>query len=378
MAYHGLSAVRSEQLLSRDFGAQMRVPNPAATVAGAGRVMRYVGDFRALVRTSRRGVEVVSSNVPLRAAADGGAKRPVDLSLRSAGGLFVAVNPVERVSIAKQLAGGVTVGPDGIRVTLQGTHVSGTSMGGQSIFYAGVGPDEDASIAPRIKGAEFSTVLRSRLSPQQIVYRLSLPAGASLAQSGGGAVITRAGEVIAQVPAPTAVDAQNSFVPVWMRVSNNELVLSIPHRSREVAYPIYTDPRIITYGVKRNTRGWGFYTCETSEITPGPAEGGTCQGESKGGPMIDGPESGVLTAPEGDYGYDEIEEWSPGTQDCEERMKVKPGLIECFLGLRGTLVLAVCRVVLVWARQKTARAESRRNQIRGSQHHAGRMGPERS
>jgi YD repeat-containing protein len=315
MAYHGLAAVASERLLQRDFGSRLRGANPAATVARAGKLMRYVGDYRALVRTPRKRVEMIASTVPL-VASSGGSERPVDLSLRSAGGAFAAVNPLERVTISRRLGGGVAVGSEGIRVLAEGADVSGTVVAGQSVFFANVGPDEDVSVEPRLEGADLSTVLRSRLSPQQVVYRVALPAGATLTGHAGGAIVARAGRVIAEVPAPTAVDAQDSFVPVRMQVAGDRLVLSVQHGSREVAYPILVDPRIVTYEVKTGTRGWHYLSCEAEH--GGPDEAGSCEGEATRGPALAAPNPGTLIAPAADYGHGEVTEWITAQQRLEE------------------------------------------------------------
>ena len=78
-------------------------------------------------------------------------------------------------------------------MTLEGASVSGSEVGGQSVFFGGVASDADAVVAPTLGGAEFFVVLRSCLSPERLRYRLSLPAGAVLRAGAGGAVVSRAG-----------------------------------------------------------------------------------------------------------------------------------------------------------------------------------------
>ena len=55
IAFHGLSARAAGDLLSRDFGSTVAAAstNPAVSIARAGRVVRYLGDDRAVVRTAR-------------------------------------------------------------------------------------------------------------------------------------------------------------------------------------------------------------------------------------------------------------------------------------------------------------------------------------
>lgn len=243
MAFHGLAAGASERLLVRDYGSVLSgvSGNPAASAAHLGRIVRYLSDYSALVQT-RRGVQVETSTVPLRVADGTAGKSPVDLRLAVSGNAFAPARPLAGVSIAKDSGGGVAVGSDGMRLTLRGADVAGRTVGGQSVFFPGVARDMDAAVAPALSGAELFTVLRSRLSPQEIRYRVAVPAGAILSGAAGGAVISRAGRALARVPAPVARDAQGSPVPVRMRVVGGELLLDVAHRSRDVAYPVLVDP----------------------------------------------------------------------------------------------------------------------------------------
>jgi RHS repeat-associated protein len=257
MEFHGLSRGRSQQLLVRDYGEQLAgaSANPAASIADEGRIVRYLSDYKAVVKTAD-GFELKTSTVPLRVAGSGGVKGPVDLGLVSKGGGFAPARPLAAVSIARDSAGEATVGSDGLGMTLEGSTVSGSEVGGQSVFFGGVASDTDAVVAPRIDGAEFLAVLRSRLSPEHLRYRLSLPAGAVLRADGGGAVVSRAGSVLAQIPAPTARDAQGVVVPVEMSVVGDELLLTIQHRSSDLAYPLLVDPTLVT--VTNSSEGWTF------------------------------------------------------------------------------------------------------------------------
>jgi YD repeat-containing protein len=303
----------AQRLAQRDFGSRLDATNPAVAVAQAGKLIRYEGDYRALVRTSERRMQIITSTVPLRSSMGDGTLRPVDLALRPRDGAFVAANPLQPVSISRRLEGGVTLDSAGLRIMLVGANVSASvAANGQSAFFGSVNPDEDASVSSTLDGAELSTVLRSRLSPQQIAYNVILPPGAALTQRGAGAVVTRSGRVLASIPAPEALDAQNSVVPTTMQVlAGHELLLDVPHRSLDVAYPLLVDPRII---VTRRSLGWHFFH----------------EGHS-GSPQIEGPEPAVLKAPAGaQYGPGEIKEFTPAEQDFEEKIAACPecGLVE--------------------------------------------------
>jgi RHS repeat-associated protein len=257
MRFHDLTGADAKRLLGREYGSALSAAsaNPAASIARSGRIVRYLGDYRAIVRTAH-GLELKVSSVPLRVAAKDGAERPVDLALTPKAGGFAPATPVTPVSIGQDSDGGVAIGSDGLRVTLEGADVTGDSMGGQSVFFPSVGRDMDASVAPTLTGAELFALLRSRLSPEQLRYRVTLPAGAVLRSVAGGAVISRSSTTLARIPSPSARDAQGVQVPVRMRVAGDELVLSVEHRGLQVAYPVLVDPSVVT--ITKSAEGWAF------------------------------------------------------------------------------------------------------------------------
>ncbi len=274
MAFHGLRANAAHTLLLRDYGSVLAAAgaNPAASIARTGSIVRYVGDYRAVVRT-KRGLEVETSTAPLRVNSGGGDGRPVDLGLDAGASAFVPANPLVGLSIARDSGGGVEIGSYGLRVALEGASVPGSSSGGQSAFFAGVGADTDAVVTPTLRGAELFSVLRSRLSPEQLRYHVTLPAGARLQETAGGAVVSRGGAVLARISSPSARDAQDSPVPVQMRAAGNDLVLTVEHRGREVAYPVLVDPEI-TITVTDNAGGWTFTQPGVGGLKGTPPGGG--------------------------------------------------------------------------------------------------------
>jgi YD repeat-containing protein len=160
-------------------------------------------------------------------------------------------------------------------------------------------------VTPTIRGVELSAVLRSKLSPQRIGYRLVLPQDAALVSRGASAAVERHGVVLASIPPPTAFDAQHTPVSAAMRVRGNELTIVVLHRSQDVAYPLMIDPRVITYNVTSTIPYWEF----AAERDAGSHESAD--------PEIDGPEPGVLTAPEANWGKGPCEE-------CVEEPYLRP------------------------------------------------------
>jgi len=65
------------------------------------------------------------------------------------------------------------------------------------------------------------------------------------------------GGPLARIGAPFAVDAQGTVVPVALLVKENTVTLDFPHRSMDIAYPLFIDPEI-------EENWWGF--ADTSKL----------------------------------------------------------------------------------------------------------------
>ncbi len=128
--------------------------------------------------------------------------------------------------------------------------------GARSVFFGRVERDTDAVVTPTVGGVDLSMLLRSRMSPEQFRYRVALPPDATLQGVDGGAIVSRDGVALARIPAPSARDSEGSPIPTSMLVVGNELVLKIPHRKRDVAYPLLVDPEFVT--ISEDTDLWGF------------------------------------------------------------------------------------------------------------------------
>ena len=230
--------------------------NPAASIARGGHVVRYLDDHRAVVRRGGK-LLLETSTTPLRIKSPSGIERPVDLRLVPASNAFTPTNSIVPLSIGSQITEGVAVGSDGLRVIPETGSATGVPVAGLSVFYPNAGPDMDVVAAPTVNGAELFATLRSRMSPEQLRYRVVLPAGAMLGPDGaGGAVVSRAGVTLARIPAPSARDAQDSLIGVTMEVVGDELVLDIPHRSESVDYPVLVDPEVVDI---TESSSWTFY-----------------------------------------------------------------------------------------------------------------------
>jgi hypothetical protein len=194
MAFHRFSAVASQGLLARDFAHELHVAGRSPVHMGvlADRPVRYLSTYKAMIR-GPRGPQFVYSSVPLLAGSPG-RRRPVDLGLGATPGGFAPRNPVRKVSIARTLAGGVALWSSGLRVYVGGRDVTGTEMAGRRVFFADTAQDTDSGVQPTLSGVELFAVLRSRMSPEKLVYRFALPSGAVLRPEDGRVmVVHRAG-----------------------------------------------------------------------------------------------------------------------------------------------------------------------------------------
>lgn len=133
MAFHDLGAGRSGSLLESDYGHVLAGvgSNPAASLAGVGQVVRYLGRNRAVVRTPH-GLMLETSTVPLRVPTSLRSEAAVDLGLVRRGGAYMPVQPLAALSIASDSHGGVSVGDDGLRIAMAGAESKGSQLGAES------------------------------------------------------------------------------------------------------------------------------------------------------------------------------------------------------------------------------------------------------
>jgi RHS repeat-associated protein len=285
--YRGLAAGAARALLQARFGAFLRGvgASPAASVAAAGHVVAYRNNYSAVVVATGGRELYETSNVPLR--TDSG---PVDLQLVERRNGFVAVRSAAALSLASSLAGGALVGP-GVRFVLEGTDTRGALTGDNAVFYPDVAADTDASVTPTADGVDLSAVLRSPASPEVLRYRVELPEGFTLRASGGLAVVYRGPSAVLTIMAPVARDAQSTAVPVTMSVSGDELILTVPHRSLDVDYPVLVDPQV---QVVWNS-SWRFDSYAPSGMMSSPSAG-VIVAKNTSWPAITGPGTSPYSA----------------------------------------------------------------------------------
>ncbi len=246
------------------------------------RITGYLTDNAASVDVGGRPA-VVESSEPIAVQTSSGRRQPIDLALNDTGSSFQPAISIASASIPKRLGAGVSLPGVGVSVTpvdAQGVALGGSegAANGVSVLYANTQADSDTLVKPTTSGFEADTVLRSVDSPQQLFFRVGLPAGAKLVQArdGSGSVeVVKEGAVIATVLPAGAQDAAGASVPVSMSVSGDTLVLSVADQTAEYQYPIEVDPTFLEEkftesGSKRSN--WQWETSNTSRFASKPTE----------------------------------------------------------------------------------------------------------
>jgi hypothetical protein len=212
---------------------------------------------------------LVVSDTPLR--NDDGEIVAGELTTTSGG--FEPAAPLAEVELPDMAAGEVVFEEVDVSFGFEGADPSQGRLisaaegdGKEMVFFANTATDTDTAITYNAFGIETFTYLRSERSPETVSLDYTLPGGAELSKTpDGGAVITGSGgEVLVSVFPPYAVDAQGSFVPMSLSVEGESLVMDVPHRGRDFAYPIMVDPvqhvrDWWTNGSGAGYEGWSFH-----------------------------------------------------------------------------------------------------------------------
>jgi YD repeat-containing protein len=255
-AYEGLSAGESEALAEEVMPTLIDDPEggPPKLPADMSRT-GFPTDFAESVSLPGGGHGVIESLTPIANETASG-HAPINLTPESVGNHFEAKASFEGVSerAGGQLSEGVALPELGVKltpVTREGQPLQGAGqISGASVFYgdsedpkAGV-VDVDTVAKLDADGTSLDTILRSQRSPQTLYFAVHVPAGAKLESDGhGGAQVLSAGQAIAEIPAPTAVDAAGTDVPIEMSIEQDTLVLNVPHKPGEYEAPITVDPQ---------------------------------------------------------------------------------------------------------------------------------------
>jgi hypothetical protein len=247
LAYSDASPSESEDLLLSTFADQLTYidQDPARMLSDA-QIQTVLGSSDARV-TFNGETMLLDGTIPVRTQEASGELGKVDLDLVADGEGYVPVNPLTELTLPASSAEAMTIGEEEIEIqpVLTEPGEEARSLEGEDLLYPETQTDTDLLASPISSGLELFSLLRSVESPEELRFEFTLPDDATLRSDGkGGAEVVRDDELLAEVPAPTAIDAQGADVPVQMQIEGSMLVVGVEHRSMDVTYPLLVDPAI--------------------------------------------------------------------------------------------------------------------------------------
>ncbi len=252
-AYENLNAAQARRLAEETFPEVVDHTAGGPPTLPAGQTITAFSSNR-VAQINLGGSEhgVIESVAPIATTNASGQRVPINLGLTEAGASFQPTTPAVPVSIPKHLSSGVQLAETGISltpVTTEGAALGGSegALLGASVLYANTQTDLDTLVKPTTGGFQADSLLRSVQSPEQLSFRVGLPAGASLAHAPDGSEavqILSEGAVLATIAAPSAQDAAGTAVPVSMSFAGDVLTLAVAVRSGEYRYPVEVDPEV--------------------------------------------------------------------------------------------------------------------------------------
>ncbi|HEY4811466.1 MAG TPA: SMP-30/gluconolactonase/LRE family protein [Solirubrobacteraceae bacterium] len=246
------------ELMSEPAGGPPRLP-------GGQKIIDFKAANIAQVALGAHDVGLIESSAPMARRTAGGSWQPIALNLRATGNAFTASDPLVNVRLPTRLSEGARIADVSLTpVTKAGVPLAGSDgqSNGATVFFSNTGQDSDTILKPSPRGLAVNTLVRSIASPERFYFRIGLPAGAHLvkgAQGTGGARVVKEGSTIGIIPAPEAMDAAGTAVPVSMGVSTDTLVVSVNHRSGSYRYPIVVDPEYVALTEGLVAGNWHFY-----------------------------------------------------------------------------------------------------------------------
>ncbi len=247
-AYTDISPSEAMQLLHERFPEEIEALNgdPARFITDS-TVGSTLGDGTIAQVTNDGAPALLDADIPVEAPNETGELKKLDLSLVPGAGGYELANPLIDLSLPETASGAIEIGRDGLAISAAGASEDsqGELLGNKNLFYPDVEIDTDFIVSPIGHGVELFDQMRSAESPETLRFDLDLPAGASLVSDGnGGASIMQDQQNLAHISFPTAVDAQGTEVPVSLSIDGSSMVLDVPHRHSDFAYPILVDPSI--------------------------------------------------------------------------------------------------------------------------------------
>ena len=278
-----LGTARAAQVAREAFPEVVDRPagGPPQLPAGT-KLARYLGPTAAQLELPGGKHGVMESTGPMAKEASPGHFTPIDLGLKGDNGGYTSSSSNIAVQIPKRLTHGVWLPESGVSLTpvnAQGAQLQGAegSVDGSTVLYANTQTDTDTLVKPTTSGFQIDPVLRSPDSPDELYFRVGMPAGASLLHEPGSKLVRvrdRKG-TIAVVDTPSAQDAAGTSVPVSTVVQGDTLALgvAVAGKSNEYQYPIEIDPTVIDTRMKVEHNGEFTYQSHWKVDTSNGKEG---------------------------------------------------------------------------------------------------------
>lgn len=270
--FEGMGRSGVVDLLQSTFGTiiDKLTASPTEPLLEADKIVSFESPTAAVINPAGpRDRSLIVSSSPLR-TEDG--KLP-DPALHLSSGDFSPAEALVPVTIPKDVSEPIELDGTGLAIGFEGTRSNapeasaiGTSENDDSdslALYPNAYRDTDIAVAAIPQGVETFAHVRSAEGPERFVMDLDVPDGAELVAGadGGAEINSDEGDGQITIYAPTAVDAQGAEVPVTMTVDGKSLVIDVPHRGKDLAYPLLVDPVIDTWNWHNSTHGtiWGVF-----------------------------------------------------------------------------------------------------------------------
>ena len=256
--FSGLSAAGALETFTDTFEQAAEAPaysTDGLIPDGKGEITKVIGDKQAQVALPGGRKAILVSGVPLQVPVDGGGKENVDAALTSDGGDLVPVAPLEDYSVSKDLEEGIDLEDADVTITPVGSGVDGARAQrvGDSVFWANTSRDTDFAVTPLADGVETFHQLRSQDAPESFPLDVTVPDGGTIVRStqipAALEIKDADGNIVSTVSPVVAQDADGTDVPASYAIDNDRsrITIEVPHRDRDVHYPILVDPLIRIY-----------------------------------------------------------------------------------------------------------------------------------
>lgn len=267
--YEGLSAARAAGVDREAFANVLDRPDGGPPQLPAGqRILDFVDPYTARIaygdESSYRGL--VESMAPMAVETAPGQLSSLDLEPQDTGGSFRAARALVAAQLPKNISDGAQLSGIGLgiaSVSSTGAPLSGEgTIDGASVLFANTQRDTDTVMKFSTQGVALDAILRSRKSPHQLAYKLTLPDGAHLQQSSSdpeAVQVVREGVAIAQMVPPQAHDAAGRTIPVHTALFGNMITISVEGQPGTVRYPVAVDPEFNALAEKIIPANWHFY-----------------------------------------------------------------------------------------------------------------------